>query len=40
MEITPWFTHPQAILGVYYFILSDKYNQSYIRKYPGLFQAL
>ncbi len=23
-------THPQAILGVYDFLLSDKYNQCYI----------
>ncbi len=30
MKITVWFTHPQAILGVYDFLLSDKYNQSYI----------
>ncbi len=30
MKITPWFTHPQAILGVYDFRLSDKYNLSNI----------
>ncbi len=29
MKITSWFTHPQAIVGVYDFLLSDKYNQSY-----------
>ncbi len=29
MKITPWFTHPQAILGVYDFLLSDEYNRSY-----------
>ncbi len=28
MKITLWFTHPQAILGVYDFLLSDKYNRS------------
>ncbi len=32
MKITPWFTHPQAILVVYDFLLSDKYNLSYINK--------
>ncbi len=26
MKITPWFTHPQGILGVYDFILLDKSN--------------
>jgi len=34
MKITPWFTHPQAILGVYDFLLSDEYNQSYINNHP------
>ncbi len=29
MKVTPWFTHPQAILGVYDFIISDKYNLLY-----------
>ncbi len=29
MKITPWFTHPQAILGVYDLILSN--DQSYIK---------
>ncbi len=38
MKITPWFTHPQSILGVYDFLLSDEYNQSFIKKM--LFQAL
>ncbi len=29
MKITPWLTYrPQAILGVYDFLLSDEYNQS------------
>ncbi len=32
MKITPWFTHPQAILGVYDFLLSDEYNLSYNKK--------
>ncbi len=27
--------NPQAILVVYYFLLSDEYNQSYIKKCPG-----
>ncbi len=35
MKITPWFTHPQAILDVYDFLLSDKHNQSYIKICPG-----
>ncbi len=26
MKITPWFTHPQAILGEYDFLLSDEYS--------------
>jgi len=34
MKITPSFTHPQAILGVYDFLLSDEHNRSYINKYP------
>ncbi len=34
MKITPSFTHPQAILRVYDFLLSDEHNQSYINKYP------
>ncbi len=29
------FTHPQGILGGYDFLLSDKYNQSYIKNCPG-----
>ncbi len=29
------FTHPQAILGVYDFLLSDEFNQSYIKNCPG-----
>ncbi len=39
MKITPWFNQPQAILGVYNFLLSDAYNQS-IKKRSWLFQAL
>jgi len=34
MKITPSFTHPQAILGVYDFLLSDEHNLRYINKYP------
>ena len=34
MKISPSFTHPQAILGVYDFLLSDEHNRSYINKYP------
>ncbi len=29
MKIIPWFIHPQAIPGVYDFVLSDKYTRSY-----------
>ncbi len=32
MKISLCFTHPQAILGVYDFLLSDKSNRSYIKK--------
>jgi len=35
MKIIPWFTQPQAILGVYDHLLSDEHNWSYIQKYPG-----
>ncbi len=38
--ISPWFTHPQGILGVYDFLLSDESNRSYIKKMSWLFQAL
>ena len=31
MKISPSFTHPQAILGVYDFLLSDEHNQRYIK---------
>ncbi len=31
MKVTPWFTHPQAIIVVDDFLLSDEYNQSYIK---------
>jgi len=34
MEISPSFTHLQAILDVYDFLLSDEHNQRYINKYP------
>jgi len=40
MKIISWFTHPQAILGVYDFLLSDKHNQSYNKKYPDAWQKL
>ncbi len=35
MKISLCFTHPQSILGVYDFILSDESNQSYINNGPG-----
>ncbi len=38
MKITPWFTHPQAILGVYDFLLSNK--SELFKKMSWLFQAL
>jgi len=34
------FTNPQAILGVYDFLLLAKHNRSYIKKIFLLFQAL
>jgi len=34
IKITPRFTHPQAILGVYDFLLSDEHNLRYINIYP------
>ncbi len=43
MKITPWFTHPQAILGVYDFLLSDECNQSYIKNvlaFPSFIMAV
>ncbi len=39
MKIISWFIHPQAILGVYNFLISDKYNQLH-SKMSCLFQAL
>jgi len=33
MKITPSFTHPQAFLGVYDFLLYDEHNRRYINKY-------
>ncbi len=36
-KITPWFTHPQAI--VYNFLLSDEYSWRYIKKMSWLFQV-
>jgi len=38
MKITPSFTHPQTILGVYDFLLSDEHNRRYINKYPDAFE--
>jgi len=35
MKITQSFTHLQAILGEYDFLLSDEHNRSYINKYPN-----
>ncbi len=35
MKITTWFTHLQAIQGAYDFLLSDEYNQRYIKKCRG-----
>ncbi len=35
MKMTSWFNHPQAILSVYGFLLSDEYNRSYIKKMCG-----
>jgi len=42
MKITPSFTHSQAILGVYDFLLSDEHNQSYINplRPEGFFRIL
>ncbi len=34
--MTPWFTHPQVILGVYDFLFSDEYNRSYIKNVLAL----
>ncbi len=38
MKISPYFTHPQDILGVYDFLLSDESNRSYIKNGPGSFK--
>ncbi len=35
MKISLCFTHPQSILGVYDFLLSDESNLSYIKNCPG-----
>ncbi len=35
MKCTPWFTHPQGTVGVYDFVLSDKYNRNSKIKCPG-----
>ncbi len=32
MRIPLWFTHPQAFLGIYDFLLSDEYKWSYIKE--------
>ncbi len=34
MKISPCFTHPQGILGVYDFLLSNESSQSYIKNCP------
>ncbi len=34
MKFSPCFTHPQSILGVYDFLLSDECNWSYIKIFP------
>ncbi len=34
MKIIPWFTQIQVIVEVYEILLSDKYNQSYIKTCP------
>jgi len=34
MKISPSFTHPQAILGVYDFVPSDEHSLRNINKYP------
>ncbi len=39
IKITPWFTYPVAILGIYVFFISAKYNQSWIKKMSWLFQV-
>ncbi len=33
IKISPCFTHPQSILGVYDFLLSDKSNRVILKKY-------
>jgi len=38
MKITPSFTHPQTILGVYDFLVSDEHNRIYINKYPDAYE--
>ncbi len=35
INITPCFTHPQGLLGVYDFLLSDESNWSHIKNCPG-----
>ncbi len=35
MKMILLFTHPQAILGVYDFLLSDESSRSYIKNCPG-----
>ncbi len=35
MKMILLFTHPQAILGVHDFLLSDESNRSYIKNCPG-----
>ncbi len=38
MKISPCFTHPQGILDVNDFLLSDESNRSYIKTCPGSFK--
>ncbi len=38
MKISPPFTHPQAILVIYDFLLSEESNRSYIKKHPCFFK--
>ncbi len=40
MKISLYFTHPQSILGVYDFFLSDESNRSYIKTFSWPLQAL
>ncbi len=35
IKIIPWFTHPQGILGLYDFLISEESNRSYVKYCPG-----